>query len=60
LVDDNYLRDLPYDPITESRDTWIPVMAEMDDQDISTEPGIADIQSGADGYALDGSSYADW
>lgn len=60
LVDDHYLRDLPYDPITGSRDTWILDYAELGEEDISTEPGIADVHSGADGYALNGSSYADW
>ena len=60
LVDDHYLRDLPYDPITGSRDTWVVDYADLGEDDISTEPGIADVHSGADGYALNGSSYADW
>ena len=60
LVDDHYLRDLPIDPITKSKDTWVTVPAQMDDQDISLEPGIADLYSGADGYGMDGSAYASW
>ena len=58
LVEDKYLRDLPHDPITKSNDTWITEFAELDDADISTEPGIADVHSGAPGLSLDGSAYA--
>ena len=60
LVDDNYLRTIPNDPITESNETWMTEYAELDDADITTEPGIADVRSGADGYSLDGTSYSDW
>lgn len=60
LVEDKYLRDLPLDPITNSTDTWIPTLSQVDEEDISAEPGIVDIHSGATGQALDGTSYADW
>jgi general secretion pathway protein G len=60
LVDDNYLRTIPNDPITESNETWITEYAELDDADITTEPGIADVRSGAGGYSLDGTAYGDW
>lgn len=60
LVASSYLRAVPSDPITESADTWVTEMAQMDESDISTEPGIADVHSGAPGAGLDGTSYADW
>jgi general secretion pathway protein G len=60
LVEDHYLRAIPKDPITESTDTWQVEYAQMDEEDISTEPGIADVRSGAEGTALDGTRYADW
>jgi general secretion pathway protein G len=60
LVDEKYLRSIPVDPLTESADTWVTDFAEMDESDISTEPGIADVHSGADGYGMDGTSYAEW
>ena len=60
LVDERYLRDSPADPITGSRDTWITEPADMGDEDISTEPGIADVRSGAEGTALDGRTYAEF
>jgi general secretion pathway protein G len=60
LVEDHYLQAVPRDPITESADTWVTVAAEMDESDISTEPGIADVRSGAPGSALDGRSYGEF
>jgi len=32
----------------------------VDEGDISQEPGIADVKSGAEGTALDGRAYADF
>lgn len=60
LVDEGYLRAVPEDPITRSRDTWNTIPAEPDPSRPSTEAGIYDIKSGSDGMALDGSRFADW
>jgi general secretion pathway protein G len=60
LVDDEYLTKIPVDPITQSADTWIPEYAEIDESNISTEPGIENVRSGASGVAMDGTSYSDW
>jgi general secretion pathway protein G len=60
LVDASYIRAVPVDPITESADTWVTEMAQMDESDISTEPGIVDVKSGASGTALDGTSFSEW
>jgi general secretion pathway protein G len=60
LVDDSYLRAVPRDPITESEETWVTDFAEVDEGDISTEPGIVDVHSGAAGVGTDGSNYSDW
>ncbi len=60
LVDDSYLKAVPTDPITQSSSSWITEPASMDDRDISTEPGIADVRSGATGEGLDGTSYSEW
>lgn len=60
LADESYLRDIPVDPITQSADTWLTTQSEFDDRDISTEPGIIDVHSGADGVGMDGTSYAEW
>jgi len=60
LVSDGYMRAVPEDPITKSKDTWQTVPAEPDPNNPSAEPGIYDVKSGAPGAALDGSNYADW
>jgi len=59
LVEKSYLRDVPVDPITQSSSTWQTKFAEMDDTDISTEPGIEDVHSGAEGNTLDGTPYGE-
>jgi len=59
LVDAHYLRKLPVDPVTGSTDTWIPEQAQMGEEDISTEAGIIDVTSGADGNTLEGVPYKD-
>jgi general secretion pathway protein G len=60
LVDDSYLRAIPVDPITGSTDTWVTEASRGDEQDISQEPGIVDVRSGAQGQAIDGSSFSEW
>lgn len=60
LVSENYLREVPEDPITLSATSWITVPAEPDPGNPTAEPGIYDVKSGAEGQALDGTSYADW
>ena len=60
LVSDGYMRRIPEDPITKATDAWQTVPAEADPANPTAEPGIYDVKSGAQGTALDGSSYADW
>jgi len=60
LVSDGYLRSVPEDPITRSKDTWQAVPAEPDPNNPSAEPGVYDVKSGAPGTSLDGSNYTDW
>jgi general secretion pathway protein G len=60
LVSDGYMRKVPEDPITHSTDSWQTVAAEPDPANPTSEPGIYDVKSGAQGTALDGSTYADW
>lgn len=56
LVSRRYLRDIPLDPITEARGTWVAVPAPAD----ADTQGIFDVRSGATSTALDGTSYSDW
>ena len=60
LVSAGYLRRVPVDPITDSTETWQPVPAEPDPNDLTAEPGVYDVKSGSEGTALDGTKYADW
>ena len=60
LVSDGYLRKVPEDPVTKSSDSWQTIPAEPDPNNPSAEPGIYDVKSGAQGTALDGSSYSDF
>ncbi|HTM27424.1 MAG TPA: prepilin-type N-terminal cleavage/methylation domain-containing protein [Vicinamibacterales bacterium] len=60
LVSEGYMRRLPEDPITKSSDTWVTVPAEPDPNNPSAEPGVYDVKSGAQGTALDGTSYSDF
>jgi len=60
LVAEGYLRELPLDPITKSRESW---QVEMEDSLRSVdqkEPGIFNVRSGSEGTSLDGSKYAEW
>lgn len=60
LVSEQYLRRIPEDPFTKSSDTWQTIPAEPDPGNPSAEPGIYDVKSGAQGQALDGTSFSDW
>ena len=56
LVKRQYLRKLPFDPVTDSSETWILVPP----KDAVSESGVADLKSGAEGQSRDGVSYADF
>jgi general secretion pathway protein G len=63
LVTARYLREVPLDPVTEQRSTWVPVPA--GDAAACTggdaaRCGLRDLRSGAPGMASDGSAYATW
>lgn len=56
LVEKRYMRTIPIDPITDSRDTWMLLRNGYS----SSDNGIIDIKSGSDQNARDGSNYRDW
>ena len=60
LVTEQYLRDVPRDPFTESKDTWQTVAADPEPGAVTASTGIFDVKSGSDQNALDNSRYADW
>ena len=56
LVSEGYLREIPFDPFTESRDTW----EVINDSGPTGEPGVYDVRSGSERTSLSGSPYAEW
>ena len=54
LVTGHYLKAIPVDPITGSRDTW--VLQSPPDAD---DQGVYDVKSGANGKASDGSAFGE-
>jgi general secretion pathway protein G len=56
LVQKQYLRALPVDPMTESASTWT-VLAPTD---ADRGGAVADLHSGSTAKASDGSNYSDW
>jgi general secretion pathway protein G len=60
LVSAGYLRELPVDPFTRQRDTWVPVQEDVYASIDQTESGITDVHSGASGTGSDGTPYSSW
>jgi general secretion pathway protein G len=60
LVSEGYIREVPTDPMTQSKDTWTTKQAEADANNPASQAGISDVFSGSDRTALDGTRYADW
>src|SRR5271167_3014306 len=60
LVDAGYIKQLPRDPFTNSRDSWVPV---TDDSILSpdqSQGGIIDVHSGSDQTSSEGTAYGTW
>lgn len=53
LVGERYLREIPEDPLTRRRDSWVELQP-------ADGGGLADVRSGAAGRDRDGGLYADW
>ncbi len=65
LVSMGYLRAVPVDPVTKSKDTWVPVFEQVtpdqqDERQQQAGAGIIDIHSGSEEAALDGTKYSEW
>ena len=60
LVSEGYVREVPTDPITKSKDTWQTTPAEPDANNPASSVGIYDVKSGSDQTALDGTRYSEW
>lgn len=57
LAQARYLREVPEDPLTSRRDTWVELPPPADMQ---ASGRLWDVRSGAAGRSADGRLYADW
>ena len=60
LASEGYIREVPTDPMTKSKDTWQTRQAEPDANNPASAGGVDNVHSGSDRTALDGSRYAEW
>ena len=60
LVSAGYLREIPLDPFTSSRDTWLVVQEDVVLSVDQNQPGITEVHSGSTLAASDGSTYSSW
>ena len=60
LIQDGYLKAIPEDPMTHSKDTWVTDTTDTLSSIDQTEPGIGDIHSGSDENGSDGQPYSSW
>ena len=55
LVQNGYLREIPMDPMTHTKDSWVTDTSEAMFSIDQSEPGIDDVHSGSDGQP-----YSSW
>jgi len=60
LVQNGYLREIPMDPMTHTKDTWVTDTSDAMFSIDQTEPGIDDVHSGSDETGSDGQPYSSW
>lgn len=62
LVEENYLRTLPIDPMTGSAETWQEIKDQPSYEEMvpGVEFGVVDVRSGSQAKALDGTIYDTW
>jgi general secretion pathway protein G len=60
LVSEGYIREVPVDSMTKSKDTWQTETAEPDPTNPAATGGVSNVHSGSERTALDGTAYAEW
>jgi general secretion pathway protein G len=60
LVQEGYLRAVPEDPMTHSKDTWVADTSDAMYSIDQTEPGVSDVHSGSEDTGTDGQPYSSW
>src|SRR5580693_6189393 len=61
LIQDGYLRSIPEDPMTHSRETWVTDTSDaLSSVDQTDSGGINDVHSGSQESGSDGQPYSTW
>jgi general secretion pathway protein G len=60
LVQEGYLKEVPVDPMTRAKDSWVTDTSDAMHSLDQTEPGIDDIHSGSQEQGSDGQAYSSW
>lgn len=60
LVQDGYLKQIPEDPMTHSKDTWVADQSQNMYSLDETDPGVDDVHSGSDEQGSNGQPYNTW
>jgi general secretion pathway protein G len=60
IVQAGYLKQLPKDPFTNARDSWVPVTDDSIMSPDQTDPGIVDVHSGSELQSSEGTAYNTW
>jgi general secretion pathway protein G len=60
LVQDGYLKSVPEDPMTHSKDTWTTDTSDAMYSLDQTEPGVDDVHSGSQDTGTNGQPYSSW
>ncbi|MGB9103368.1 MAG: prepilin-type N-terminal cleavage/methylation domain-containing protein [Terriglobales bacterium] len=60
LIQEGYLREIPKDPFTDSRDTWQVAQEDVLLSIDQNQPGITDVHSGSNRMGTDGTAYNTW
>ena len=60
LVQEGYLKSIPEDPMTKSKDTWVTDSGDSLHSVDQTDPGIDDVHSGSQESGSDGQAYSTW
>jgi general secretion pathway protein G len=60
LIQDGYLKEIPVDPMTRSKETWVTDTSDSLHSLDQTDPGVDNVHSGSTETGADGRSYAEW
>jgi general secretion pathway protein G len=60
LVQEGYLKEIPVDPMTRVRDTWVTDTRDSLHTLDQTDPGIDNVHSGSQDTGADGQPYSTW